>query len=246
MKLSVILPTIRTSLLPAWYKSLAESCNEHEFEVRCSGPYEPPEELISLPNFHWIESKASPTVCAQRCAIEAKGELLLHSVDDAIYYPNVVSEEINAFHGGIVGMRYRESENMDADSMPNSYWYCYSTYNLPFINPNWKHIVHFLMRKKLFIEYGGFDCRYDYLNFSTHQLLFLMQNDGIEIKLSKTDITNCSWMEGMTGDHKPIHMAQIYHDQPIFYDTWSKGIPNRPEIDNWKLYPAVWLTRFSE
>lgn len=247
MQLSVILPTIRVHLLDKWFRTLEKSCNRNKFEVICAGPFPPSASLLKLPNFKWISSFASPTVCAQLCGIEARGELLLHSVDDALYYPDAVSNEIDVYNDNIVGMRYNEGENYSGKELPEWYWYCETAYRgWQAIHPRWGHCVHFMMPTSLFKKVGGFNCQYHYLNEATHDLLFRLQKNGVRYALSRQEVTNCSWQPERTGDHGSIHDAQIGHDAPLFRSLWGQGVqPLYIDINNWKSQPEVWSTRFT-
>jgi hypothetical protein len=244
--ISVIMPTIRTHLLQNWYDSLVESCQDVPFEVVCCGPFEPPKSLMEKENFIWIKSFASPTVCAQLCALRARGTYLLHSVDDAIYLPNAVAEEYRK-NFNIKGMAYREGQDYSGNTMPKGYWSCGSAYSgWPMIENHWCHCVHFMMPSLLFELFGGFDCQYDYLNHATHDLLFRLQAERYEMVMSDQDVTNCSWQPERTGDHGAIHDAQVGHDAPLFHKNWFHSRPKAHiDINNWKKYPQVWKTRFT-
>jgi hypothetical protein len=246
---SVILPTIRVHLLDAWLTSLEKSCSHHTFEVICCGPFEPSAELLAMPNFKWIRSYASPTVCAQLALLETRGDKVLHSVDDIIYFPDVVSDELDrATDTTITAMRYREGENHTGHLLPDSYWYAGGSYNLPGIDPSWGICVHFLMPTDMLVYYGGFDSSYSYLNHSTHDLLFRIFKDSPEIKyqLSLKEISSASWFEGTTKDHAPIHYAQTQHDEPLFRKNWVSGnVKSVINIMNYMNQPEVWDRRFT-
>ena len=244
MKLSVFMPTIRTHLHQVWYDSLEASCDRHDFEVVMCGPFQPPDSILSKTNVTWVKSFASPTVCAQLAAIACNGEYLLHSVDDALYIPHVVSDELDTITDNeIRGMRYREGVNYNGHELPLTYWYCSTAFRgHQIINPNWIHCVHFLVSTKIFIDTGGFDCKYQYLNESEHDWSFRSTYHlGLINSLSKSTITSCSWQEGKTGDHSSIHNAQIYHDQPLFAANWKDSVPDLViDINNWKKQPDIW------
>ena len=52
----------------------------------------------------------------------------------------------------------------------------------------------------------------------------------------------------MTGDHAPIHVAQLGHDEPLFralYDDENSLNRTTIELDNWKSSPERWDKRFN-
>ena len=248
--LSVFLPTIRVHLLDDWMASLEKSCPRHSFEVVCCGPFEPSAELLAMPNFNWIRSFASPTVCAQLCLIEARGKYCLHSVDDILYFPDVVSDELDRMTDTtITSMRYREGKDHEGYLLGDDYWIAKNAYpNWPGIDPSWGIGVHFLMPLDMLVYYGGFDCRFEYLNHSTHLTLFRIQHKSPEVKhqISLEEISSADWMEGVSGDHAAIHYAQTGHDEPLFTNLILNGeLDMSLHIMNYLDQPEVWDRRFT-
>jgi hypothetical protein len=247
MKLSVFMPTIRTHLLENWYSSLEYSCNRHDFNVILCGPFDPPNSILSRGNVVFIKDFGSPTRSAQLAALSAAGELLYHVTDDVLFFPNVISNEIDLFETNtITALRYTEGIGYEGDKLPLSYWYAPNAYpNWPGVNQNWGIGVHFLMHRQLFIDFGGFDCRFHYLNHAGHDLLFRMQKSGIKYKTSLEIASKADWMPGVTGDHAAIHNAQIFHDDPLFRHIWFHGREDSIiDKNNWLNQPDVWTTRF--
>ena len=64
----------------------------------------------------------------------------------------------------------------------------------------------------------------------------------------------CTHMPGKSGDHAPIHNAQINHDQPLYSKIWQQPAPPwspasrdlKLDIDNWKNTEDIWIRRFGE
>jgi hypothetical protein len=248
--LSVFLPTIRVHLLDDWYSSLEESCDRHSFEVVLCGPFSPSDNLLGRDNVTWTKSFASPTVCAQQALLACKGKCVYHTVDDVTFFKGVISDELDTlidFNVDVMAMRYREGEGYAGDELPAQYWQCKTAYaGWPGVRPEWLHCVHFMMETNKCIGYGGFDCRYQYLNHATHDLLFRMYKTGRVAHLSQSEVCSADWQPGTTGDHAPIHHAQIGHDAPLFQQEWGFG-NNRcvVDINNWQQQPEVWNQRFS-
>lgn len=248
MKLSVFMPSIRTHLLEKWYESLTKSCDRHGFEVIVCGPFDPPTSLTELDNFKFVRSFASPTVCAQLAALEATGEYLYHTTDDVIFFPYEISNELDIIEDEIVGMRYREGQSHSGSELPRSYWFAEPSYGgMAGVNGEWGICVHFLMKCDLFLDYGGFDCRYQYLNHAGHDLLFrIQQSEPTTFDLSFNEICSADWLPNVTGDHSPIHHAQTNHDAPLFYSEWlQKNSRGKIPIINYKSQPEIWNQRFT-
>jgi len=249
MKLSVFLPTIRTHLLEKWYETVSQSCSRHDFEAVFCGPFDLPPTLSSKPNVKFIKDFGNPTRAAQIAATQCEGEYLYHTTDDVTFFPDVISNELDKMEKSkIIGMRYREGEQHSGHLLHDSYWYAHEAYGeMPGINPKWGICVHFLMSRKLFIRYGGFDCRWQYLNHAGHDLLFrIQQNENIQYSLSKEEACSADWMPNITGDHAPIHFTQTEDDAPLFHREWffknNRGII---PLENYKDQPKVWKKRFS-
>ena len=61
-------------------------------------------------------------------------------------------------------------------------------------------------------------------------------------------VLDCGHMPGTSGDHAPIHYAQLDHDEPLFRSRYStsEGLHNNKKLklSDWKLYPSIWGRRF--
>lgn len=249
-KLSVFLPSIRSHLLETWYKTLSESCNRHDFEVVFCGPFPIPQSLSDRPNVKWIQDYGSPTRCAQRALLACTGECVYHTTDDCLYYPGVLSDEIDGLnYSDIVAIRYREGQNHSGTELDKSYWFAGPSYGgFRNVNPNWMIGVHFLAHRDLILKFGGFDCEFQYLNHATHSLLFSIQaNYPVKCRVSKKEGSSASWEPERTGSHEPIHEAQVSYDSKLFIDRWhfNNGANYIVDKDNWKKQPDVWNLRFN-
>jgi len=247
--LSVFLPTIRTHLLEKWYSSLELSCNRHSFEVVFGGPFPPPCDLLNKDNIRWVQDYGNPTRAAQRAALECKGDFLYHTVDDVLFEPHAISNELEKVEtDAITAMRYVEGLNYSGKPLPDTYWYAPAAYpHYKNVESHWGIGVHFLIPRKWFIDHGGFDCQFEYLNHATHDLLFRMQKNGTRYKISEQVVSSASWVPGTTGDHAPIHYAQTTHDEGIFEHMWNNGHYQRViKLDNWENHPKIWERRFNK
>ena len=251
MKLSVFMPTIRVHLLKNWYDSLSNACNGIEFEVVTCGPFKPDKELLDLENFKWIEDFGCPTRAAQIAAIECSGDLIYHTVDDVLFFPNELANEVNRLdldHDEIIAMRYREGQGHSGTELSPCYWYSDASYNPALfkgVKGVWGSCIHFLMKRDLFVEFGGFDCLFEYLNHSTHDLLYRIQNSKpVKYSLSNNEISSADWQPDVTGDHAPIHFAQTDHDAYLFKGMWqNEKRSGSVGLDNWNRVSPLWSRR---
>ena len=146
-------------------------------------------------------------------------------------------------------MIYGEGGN----KMDKSYWQVstFPDFRFPGIDQSWRIANQCIMDKNYFIELGGLDCvNFEYIDKPIHDFMFRLQKDGGQIHMAPEHCCIATWMPGTTGDHAPIHHAQISHDTPIFNAMYSKeetyGKRIRIEYDNWKDSPEVWERRFSK
>lgn len=267
MKLSVFLPSIRVHLLRRLSESIIVSLGDwldsNQFELVVSGPFDLPHDLYFWDNRPFdilhITTHQSPTCAAQEAALNCAGDYILHTVDDCVYLPGQlkkIMEAVEGFEGRNIWnakylecattfKKYMNNEPIDMSvGPPNSYWYVNNNYPGLNIPAHWGITCHFIMPHEAFLEYGGFDCNYEYLNHGCHDLLFRMYQDGWDFQ----DFTYCSladWVEGVKGDHKPINDAQLQHDGQYFYQKWAKPVESRIDPQNYLEQPKVWERRFS-
>jgi len=129
---------------------------------------------------------------------------------------------------------------------PNDYWFAKASYAfLGGVNPNWGIACLFIMDTNIWKMYGGWDCKFEYLNHATHDLLFRIQSQGSRFLLTDYDVFVSNWYEGTSKDHSPIHYAQS-SDIKIFNEKWSQQCRHEYSIDinNWKNANTIWERRF--
>lgn len=225
----------------------------------------------------WIQSYQSPTCAAQEAALACTGDLILHSVDDTLYLPGALDELVESFlimeESAPEGLDivynapycdspegYRELQkhkviHPDKFKHPANYWTAENAGYLglqQYINASAMTTCHFLMRRNVFLKYGGFDCQFQYLNHACHDLLYRMYLDGIEGFNYDETVSLADWIPDRQGDHGPINDAQLFHDHPAFIKKWggsvfSPSIIPQLRIDplNYKQQPDVWERRFN-
>lgn len=262
-KVSIILPSIRTKNLPKWYDAASKACN-YPWEVVIVSPYNLPPELENKDNIKFIKSNRNALVCKQMGALLCNAEFIFNTTDDAILFPNSIDKmiklwEINNLSGyDVINGRYREGalnpdtleplENLPPE-LPPEYWQAgtHASLQLPGINPEWKTCLHFFMKLNTFYSVGGLSClHYEYSVYPILELMFLCQNWGGKIYLSNEEVSFCSHLPCLDGDHAPIHWAMI-NDEQIFKnkfqnkDFYNFGLNN---YNLWKNNDKKWERRF--
>lgn len=267
--LSIIVPTIRTHLLEDLYQSFCDSCNEHSFEVIFVGPFDIPSTLTEKTNVKYIKDYGQPSRAAQIGLLETKGELTCWITDDCFCYPNTLSQTIGFYEAecietDIIGMRFFEnpdhytaikngtttdySPTQRLKSHPDNYWFAGTSYRYyKGVQPHWGIACLFMTDTHNLKMFGGWDCQWEHLNHSTHDLLFRMQQQGNRFFLTDYDVFVANWYEGTSKDHAPVHYGQLTHDEQLFFQTWAQpNDRNQISINNWQECPEIWERRFGQ
>jgi hypothetical protein len=258
---SILCPTIRTHLLPAFYESAEKACKNNSFEVVFISPFEKPEYFNDKSNVKWFVDHGCPSRATQIGALECEGTFVYNTVDDGLFVEGCIDAAIDQFTRecnpkDIINMRYRESENASKeDEFPEAYWSVWGIPNLAMlagVQNNWRIALHFFMKRDFFCELGGMDCRFEYVNHGAHDLMFRAQHRGSWVHLSKVEGLLCTHVPERTGDHGPIHDAQLGNDEPLFNQMWNhwsspsgRGTEN-VDMYQYKEFPEVWERRFPE
>lgn len=253
---SILCPTIRTPLLPAFYESSQRACVDHSYEIVFVSPFEKPKYFEDKRNVKWIKDYGCPSRATQIGAAQCEGEFIYNTVDDGLFVEGCIDSAITQFSeeckpSDIINIRYRESANAEKkDQFPESYWCVWGIPNLAMlseVNNMWKVALHFFMKRELFHTLGGVDCQFEYVNHGAHDLIFRAQHQGSEVYPSRVEGLLCTHTPERTGDHAPIHDAQLEHDEPLFNEMWS-SLPSRGSVlldfNNFMEQPSVWERRF--
>lgn len=255
-KISIVVPTIRTYLWDRFADSIPNSCKKHEWELILVGPFKNNEFLEKHSNVRWIKSFANPTTCFQIGVADAKNPILLFSSDDSVFYENAIDICVDDWNSSCnpndaINCRYREGNNFGLYEYSSSYWKAgtYPTvYGQKYINPSWNIALQTVCSRRFFIDFGGFDCSFQFSNHAHADYSFRVQNLGGRVFLSRVEIANLSHMPGDTGDHAPVKSAQEIDDAKIFDEIWNNQ-PNRKFIDfnNYLQYAdKIWAKRFDK
>ena len=257
-EISVILPSIRPKLLPAFYDSLCKSTTR-QFELIVVGPYPLPQELEQYKNIKYARDFGNPTRAQNIALLLSEGRIVTWQADDAIMLPGAVDKHVDLLDEmgnglkNVVIAKYQEGQIGSAarEKMhPDSYFTVDTTPAAsPYLPANlWLFNVAFMHRE--FLEaLGGFDAAYEGTWVSQTDLAIRAQAAGATVKMSGLPCMVCDHMPGSTGDHQPIEECQTFYDQPRIQKmygnpTWQQTIKLDAQIMNWKLAQTIWTRRF--
>lgn len=254
--LSVCLAAIRKDNWNRLYNSIVDSIGDYTFELIFCGPHEElPEELQDKENVRCIKDLGSPTRAQQISMQDAQGRYITWTADDGWFLPDGLSSCIkqlddNPKEKKCIVTQYNEGGS-DGLGDPNAGMYCMNFHEpvrSPFYPNNYLIFNSVILPTQYFKDLGGFDCRFEVCPMAFVDFGARAQLDGMEATLTGV-IFECTQFPGTTGDHAPIHHAQLEHDQPLYAKIWrSSSCLERLKIDynNWENTPSVWTRRFEE
>ena len=255
MKLSIILPSIRTHNLDRFYDSVQGSCQEYDWEIVVASPFDLPESLSNKNNVKLIKTFDKIPVCIQRATKLAEGELICHLVDDCELLPSSLDQSIDFFKDtcskkDALCLTYVELANYMVSPerwrvksiLEGSEWA--HEFQSPFINPEWFVFVQPMMLRRRFIELGGMDCQFEYSNHAHHDLAFRLQIQGGNVHVPPFMISVAAHMPERTGDHGPVHDAQTGPDQKRFNQLYQYERTPVINYNNWEECSGRWERRF--
>jgi len=246
-KLSIWLPAFRVHLWEEFYKSINDSIGEYSWELIIVGPNEPSDFFKDKKNFKFLKDFGSPTRCAQIATMLAEGELMTWASDDGIFTKNSLKECIEMKNKlnkeDIVIMRYTEGRSRTGSELPIDYWRAWHHPPLRMRHVPKDYSISLLAMYNLeyFRELGGWDCRYEHLNFSVHDLAFRAQRNSSGLFFSPQTVLNCDWNPN-EGDHKPVHEAYNF-DLKYFEECYNQEefkVQIKIDYNNWTKSPIKW------
>ena len=258
-KLSIILPGIRAQNWLSFYDRLEDSF-DGDFELIIISPYDLPETLTNLPDLMHIRDWGSPARCQQIGLAHATGEYVTWGADDGYFLEGKLTEAVNLLKStatsnkDIVTCKYIEgadtalyedhmerdeyykinfSEGLRAKYIPDDYWIL----NVGIVNTEYAKSI------------GGWDSMFEVTTIAHMDFAIRAQRNGSNFTMMEEPIFECSHLPDTTGDHAPIHVAQLGHDEPLFREVYNdeKSIDRITiPMDNWKGSPERWDMRFNE
>ena len=246
--ISFFFPAIRT---PRWYdmyKSLQKSCKNYNWEMVLCGPFDLPPTLQGLENVKHVKEHGNVSRAVQVGILETSGKLIFIGNDDTVYREDAFDKALDLYNEecgpqDIMQCTYTEGGH----EQPNHYWSTSfnDAFKLGGIDQTWLLATEPVMHREYFFEMGGFDCRWEYMDSSTHDFMFRCQRNGSKIVYSPETVGDMTWWPDHQGDHGAIHDAMVLHDLAIFREMWGKENDRlKIDYDNWKDTPEVWERRF--
>lgn len=256
LHLSVLVPGIRTKNWQKLYDSVKNSFSGN-WEMIFIGPYAPPQELQQKPNTKWICDWGTPIRCQQIGLIHANGQYITWAADDGEYLPGALDigwERLREYKFDkrvLVMGKYYEGNGENSHMAERDYYYLSNhdaslSDHLP---GSYLMLNVGIVSTELLREIGGWDCQFEVCPMAYNDLAVRLQNDGVKFLIQNEMMFKCDHMPGTTGDHGPIHYAQLENDQPLFKKIYSK--PNSIyrktiDIENWKNSPERWERRWGK
>jgi hypothetical protein len=254
--ISFMFPAIRQNLWKGVYDSLKLSCKRYNWELVFCGPFPLPQELEGIPNVKAVKETGNVSRAVQVGVLHTTGKLIFIGNDDTVYREDqfdLALDKYNAECGpkDIMQCTYVEMGERGGQPHGNEYWsvaFHGAFHKLAGIDMSWKMATEPVLHREYFIDMGGYDCTWEYMDSSTHDFMFRAQKNGSNIIYSPGYVGDMNWWPDHQGDHGPIHDAMVLHDQTLLFQIWGTPMTaaNRLKLDydNWKLAPEVWVRRF--
>lgn len=245
--LSICVPGIRPQFWGQLYDSVLQAARNYKVQLVFVGPYEPDKKILQNPDVKFVKDFGSPTRCVQIGSIFCEADLFTWASDDGIFANKSIRNAIDKFNTvdknkDEMVMRYYEAKDRKGKLPPDDYWRAkHHKDNRDLCIPDGTMLAPLgMLRLSYFRELGGFDCRFEHINLSTHDLAFRVQQNGGKIHLSPSVVLECDWTPDAT-DYKPVRDSYLLNDLPILQQLYQTPT-NRIKIDfnNWLNSPNKW------
>lgn len=254
LKLSVLVPSIRPHNLLVLYDSIKKSFSG-TWEMIVASPFDLPENC-KFDNVKLITTWRSPISAQQEAFVNSIGEYVSWAADDGQYFPNSLDKSFELLEGKdyktVIMGKYREGDGNTDDMVKDDYYYLdnHAGSMAQFIPEKTLMLNCGIVSREILMELGGWDAKtFQVCPYAYHDLSIRLQKYGCKFIIQQEVMFKCSHMPNCMGDHEPIHIGQIYFDEPMFKEIynhpyWSKRIAI--DINNWKLSPERWERRFGK
>ena len=112
-----------------------------------------------------------------------------------------------------------------------------------FLSDDWWLFNVAIMHRSFFDSLGAWDCSFEACPMGHTDLAIRAQHAGANVAMSEFPLLDCGHMPGTTGDHAPIHYAQLGHDTPRFQQRYRDpewvNKSTKIDINNWKNSPTM-------
>lgn len=249
--LAIVIPGIRNENWPRIFGEIEKSVGSYAFQVIAVGPNLPESSLQSKKNFTFHRDFGSPTRCLQIGALLANSSFICWLPDDIKLEEDSLKKCIDLMRdlglGHAINLRYSEGTGFTGNqSEDESYWIgrTHRDQQLPGVKEGWKISPVFFYRYIDFMSLGGLDCRFEHINFNTHDLAYRFQHKGGVIHNSPTKVFSADW----TPNDSVISRAHHENDLPLFQSMYSSSdvklnVERHVSFYNWKLEDTHWKRR---
>lgn len=267
--LSIIMPAIRTERWADVYRSIEKSFSGNWELIIISEkslPDEVKELALERSNIKLIESSRAPMQKQQQALSHIQGEYVTVMSDDSLWHPGTLDQSI-AFiktlpKDTLVVLKYLEGNETEFpgwyhdqkpehrifktnyDFMRHDLYYFSDTHLSSSMKgiPNHSPILSCaLYPVEMLIDSGGWDSRFQSQAMGNVDLSARLMKLGYKYLIQDLVVSSCGYMEQDTGDHGPIHFAQLEDDETLLHKLWDEQ-NDRGKIfmDNWKKTAEVW------
>lgn len=265
--ISIILPAKRVVLWKNFYNSIERSFNG-SWELIIITSEELPMELKDKPNIRLIHSERSPLQKQQLGLVESCGKYILSISDDHLLLHDSLNKAYDLIkkenYKTLIVMKYYEGHEFlypdwHVQARPpyktnyefmrsREYYLCHThqSSKLPYIPEDAPILSCALINRELLIELGGWDCRFNGQAIANADLAARLMRYGCHWILMEDVFSECGHMPGMTGDHGPLHYAQVEEDEPLLKSIYSS--PDslervRVSLHSYRDMPNTWKWR---
>jgi hypothetical protein len=256
--LSICVAGIRTDRWKRFGEQVIASASPYKVELIFCGP-QSPKNLKGHVFDLFIPSHRCPTACVQEAILNAKGQLVCWLSDDAEILEDSLMRAVDTWyeqqfelnHNKIeIVLPYFEGDNTQKGSIytqPPEYWtiHYHGSLRLPGIRQWYLTAPCGLLSREYFLELGGFDCRFEHINMSCHDLSIRIQNDGGNIFIPPKYVMDCEFSHNVINGRCDCVLCEAYivNDLPLFQSIYTNPeAVNRVKIDieNYKNTPEKW------
>ena len=250
-ELSVLMPAIRTERWLDLYKSIIQS-TKRKFELILVSPYKLPEELERRANIKYVKDYGSPNRCFNIALSLAEGKYCTWGADDGLYQPGVLDKAADILENDtnektVVSMATVEAARHYSEE------FCFinkhAEISSPYIPDHYRLLALGMLKTDYFRKLGGVNCMFEAHAIAHIDLSIRAQNDDAKFVFLKDIAMRLTHMPGTSGDHAPMHYAQVEHDEDLYrslYRDKDYKPTNHLDLEHWKNSPHIWTRRFKD
>lgn len=268
--LSVVMPAKRSERWEDMYKSISKSFSG-TWELIIITAEKLPQSLEDKPNINLIYSERAPMQKQQIGLYHSDGDYITVVSDDSQFLPGTLDKSMELAKSlpknTLVVLKYLEGKEFEFpgwyieqvpedmkfktnfDFMRADKYYYSDTHTssnmkgIPFHSPILSCAIY---PREMLHDLGGWDCRFQSQAMGNVDLSARLMLAGYKFVIQDLVVSTCGYMEQDTGDHGPIHYAQLEDDEPLLHEIYD-NIPIKQDIKiditNWEKTPESWWRR---